>query len=174
MLWFILEIILALIALLLVYVWFKPAKFRVERSAVIKAAPEKIHALINDFRQWNGWSPWEEMDPAMKKTFTGPPTGVGAAYAWQGPKSGEGNMLITASDPKSGVSLDLNFTKPMKANNKTDFILTPDSGGTKVNWAMSGENNFMGKLFTTFMNMDKMVGKDFEKGLAKLKALAEA
>ena len=174
MFWTILEVIAAAVALLLIYVWFKPKAFRVERSALISASPEKIHALIDDFRQWNGWSPWEEMDPEMKKTFTGPTAGVGAAYAWQGPKSGEGNMLITGSDPKSGISLDLNFTKPMKANNKTDFLLTPDGSATRVKWAMYGEQDFMGRLFTTFMSMDKMVGKDFEKGLGKLKALAEA
>lgn len=173
MFWSIVYFLLAALALLLIYAWFKPAKFRIERSAVINAAPEKVHALIDDFRQWNGWSPWEEMDPHMEKTFSGAATGVGSAYAWKGPKSGEGNMLMTRSDPQTGISLDLNFTKPMKANNKTDFTLTPADGGTRVNWAMYGEQDFMGRLFTTFMNMDRMVGKDFEKGLAKMKALAE-
>ncbi len=174
MIWLIFEIIAAAIALLLIYVWFKPSKFRIERSAKINAPAEKIHALLANFRKWGGWSPWEELDPDMQRTFKGPEEGVGAGYAWEGKKAGSGNMLITKSNPASGISLDLNFSKPIKANNLTDFTLTPDGGGTRVVWAMHGPQPFMQRLFGAVFNMDKMVGKDFEKGLAKLKALAES
>ena len=173
MFWSILYVVVAAIALLFIYAWLKPKTFRVERSAVINAPPEKVHALIADFRQWLGWSPWEALDPQMQRTYNGAIEGVGSAYAWEGKKAGSGNMLITRSDPQTGISLDLNFTKPMKANNQTDITLTPADGATRVNWAMYGPAPFMSRLFTTFVSMDKLVGKDFEKGLAKLKALAE-
>ena len=173
MFWSVLYVIFTAIALLMIYAWFKPKTFRVERSAVIHAPADKVHAMLADFRQWRSWSPWEELDPEMQRTYNGAIAGVGSAYAWEGKKAGSGNMLITRSDPQTGISLDLNFTKPMKANNFTDIVLTPEETSTRVNWAMYGPQPFMARLFTTFMNMDKMVGKDFEKGLAKLKALAE-
>jgi hypothetical protein len=170
----ILGIIAAAIAALLIYAWFKPKTFRIERSTLVNAAPEKVHALLADFRQWRKWSPWEEIDPDLARTYKGPEQGVGAGYAWEGKKSGSGNMLITRSDPQTGISLDLNFTRPMKANNITDITLSPEGSGTRVNWAMHGPHPFMHRVMSVVFNMDKMVGKDFEKGLAKLKTAAEA
>jgi Polyketide cyclase / dehydrase and lipid transport len=174
MLWLIFNFIIAALVLLLIYAWFKPKHFRVERSILINAPSEKVHAHLADFRNWTGWSPWEALDPDLKRTYSGASEGVGAAYAWEGKKSGSGNMLITKSDPATGISLDLNFTKPIKANNLTDITLSSEAGGTRVNWAMFGPQPFMARLMTTFFSMDKMVGKDFEKGLAQLKAVSES
>jgi uncharacterized protein YndB with AHSA1/START domain len=173
MVWLVLKLIVAAILALLIYAYFKPNSFRIERSIVINAPPEKVHVHLTDFRKWTGWSPWEALDPAMKRTYSGASDGVGAAYAWEGKKSGTGNMLITKSDPANGISLDLNFTKPMKANNRTDITLTSELDGTRVNWAMHGPQPFLHRVMSTVFNMDKMVGKDFEKGLAKLKSISE-
>ena len=174
MVWLILKLIAIVILALLIYAYFKPNKFRIERSMVINAPAEKVHVHLADFRKWTAWSPWEAMDPDMKRTYSGAPAGVGAAYSWEGKKSGSGSMLITRSDPATGINLDLNFTKPMKANNKTDIMLSPEAGGTRVNWAMYGGQPFLHRVMSTFFSMDKMVGKDFEKGLAKLKQVSEA
>lgn len=159
--------------LLLIYAWFKPAKFRVERSISIAAPPQAIHPQIANFRKWSAWSPWEALDPHMIRTYKGPEEGVGAGYAWEGRKAGSGNMLITRSDPENGISLDLNFTKPFKASNITDIILAPDNGDTRVTWAMHGPHPYMMRVMSVFFSMDRMVGKDFEKGLANLKSLTE-
>lgn len=173
MLWLILELIIATFALLLIYAWFKPNNFRIERTIVINAPTAKVHAHLANFRKWTGWSPWEALDPNMKRTFEGAAEGVGAAYSWEGKKAGCGDMLITKSDPATGISLDLNFTKPMKANNKTDITLSSEAEGTRVKWAMYGPQPFLHRVMATFFSMDKMVGKDFEKGLAQLKAVSE-
>ena len=150
-------------------------EFLVERSTVIDASPEVVQPLLDDFRQWQSWSPWEGVDPDLKRTYTGPASGVGAAYAWEGNrKAGAGSMVITESVPGSKVVLDLKFLKPFKADNVTTFLLEPNSAGTTVRWQMTGKNNRFFKHLGAFFSMDKMVGKDFEKGLAKLKALAEA
>jgi uncharacterized protein YndB with AHSA1/START domain len=147
----------------------RPAQFRIQRSARIEASPEKIFAVLDDFHQWPSWSPWEELDPAMNRTHSGSPSGRGAIYEWKGNKKvGRGRMEILESDPSKKVVIKLDFFEPWKAHNTTEFTLTPAAGGTDVLWSMTGENAFMMKLMGLFMNMDKLVGKDFEKGLAKL------
>lgn len=151
----------------------RPKTFRVARETHIKAPPEQVLVLINDFGAWPKWSPWEKMDPAMSRTLSGPQSGVGASYAWSGNKKvGQGRMEITSVTPTQ-VDIDLDFTAPWKAKNKTVFTLTPKDGGTAVTWAMSGASPFMFRLMGLFMNMDQMIGKDFETGLANMKQAAE-
>jgi hypothetical protein len=167
-------VVLALIAGVLALAATKPDTFRVERSVSIKAPPEKIFPLIDDFHQWGAWSPWENKDPAMKRTHSGAPHGKGAAYAWEGNNAvGSGRMEIAESSPPSKVTVDLYFLKPMEAHNVADFTLTPEAGATKVTWAMHGPSPFLTKVMHVFLSMDAMVGKDFEAGLANLKAAAE-
>ena len=163
----------AIIAVILVLAAMKPDTFRVERSATINAPPEKIFAVLNDFREWPAWSPWEKKDPAMKRTLTGPTSGKGAAYAWQGNKDVGGSMEIVDSAPPSRLTIKLDFVKPFEGHNVVDFTLQPTGGATRVNWAMHGPAPFMSKVMQVFMNMDRMVGNDFEAGLSNLKALAE-
>jgi len=148
------------------------ADFSMSRSISIQAEPARVHALLEDFREWQKWSPWEGLDPALNREFTGPDHGVGSTYHWSGnKKAGEGEMAITESTPTS-VVVDLEFLKPFKATNVTSFALTPTGSGTDVTWTMTGKRGaimgLMGKLF-----FDKAIGKDFDKGLASLKAEAE-
>ena len=167
--------LLALIALLVVLITMRPARFRIARSAEIKASSERVFSLLNDFHQWAKWSPWEKLDPSMKKTFTGPEAGKGATYSWLGnSKAGEGHMTILESKPNELVLLELEFIKPFPAKNKTTFKLSPSAGGTEVHWIMEGEHNFSGKAFALFVNMDKFLGKDFEQGLANLNTAAQS
>ncbi len=147
--------------------------FTQTRKTIIDADPATIHALINDFHNWAGWSPWEKLDPELKRTFSGAKTGVGAHYAWEGNKQvGKGTMEIVESTANR-VTIDLEFIAPFKASNKTTFTLTPTAGGTEVDWTMTGDRNLiftiMGKLF-----FDKAIAKDFDRGLESLKDLAEA
>jgi hypothetical protein len=151
----------------------RPDSFRVERSATIQAPPDHIYPLISDLRQFNTWNPFLRKEPSAKLAYTGPTAGVGAAYTWDGAKSGIGRMEIVEARPGQKVAAKLDFTKPMEAHNRVDFDLQPDAGGTRVTWAMSGPMPFMSKLFTLFLDMDKMVGGDFADGLANLKAIAE-
>lgn len=151
--------------------------FTVERSTSIKASAERIHAFLNDFRQWVDWSPWEGIDDNLERTYSGPTSGVGAGYAWAGNrKVGSGSMVVTRSVPPLRLDIDLRFVKPFKAENKTEFHLVREDDGdsTRVVWTMSGKKTLMSKVMGLFMSMDKLVGRDFEKGLAKLKQLAEA
>lgn len=151
----------------------KPGTFRIQRSTVINAPPEAIHPHIADFRAWAGWSPYEKLDPEMKKTFSGPETGPGSVYAWSGnKKAGEGRMEIRESSP-TRVTVQLDFTRPFEAHNMSSFTLQPRGDRTEVTWAMDGPQPFMQKVMCVFIDMDKLVGKDFETGLANLKALAE-
>lgn len=151
-----------------------PNTFRVQRSATMKAPPEKIFPLINDFHQWPSWSPWEKLDPAMKRTHSGPASGPGAVYEWEGNKQvGKGRMEITEASPPSKLTLKLDFLKPFEAHNTVDFLLDRQGDATNVTWAMYGPQGFMFKVMHLFFNMDKMVGKDYEKGLANLKAIVE-
>ncbi|MGB8818346.1 MAG: SRPBCC family protein [Rhizobiaceae bacterium] len=174
MLWLILKSILTAIVLFLVYAWFKPKTFRVERSTVINVPSEKVFKHVADFHKWQAWSPWEGLDPDLKRTYSGAQEGVGAVYAWEGNKKvGAGRMELTKADPKTGLSLTLDFFRPFKASNITDIAFAPDAGGTRVNWAMHGPHPFVMRLMSVFFSMDKMVGKDFEKGLAQLKAVSE-
>lgn len=150
--------------------------YEVRRSAVIPAAPEEIFPLVNNFHEWTAWSPWEAVDPGMSRRFFGPDTGVGAGYEWSGNrKAGSGTMQIIESVPASRVGIRLEFTKPFKALNPTTFTFTPAPGGTEVSWVMTGENKGVAaKLFSLFMNMDKLVGSDFERGLNSLAATVAA
>ncbi len=149
--------------------------YTVQRSTTVQAPPDHVYRHIVDFRNWEAWSPWEEMDPAMSKTYMGPDSGPGARYAWSGNrKVGEGSMLITDADEPSQVEIDLEFLKPFKAKNKTTFSLSPSGDATEVTWAMSGEKTLLTRVMGIFKSMDAMVGPDFEKGLAKLKATVEA
>ena len=148
--------------------------YEVVRSTSIAAAPTRVHALIDDFHAWREWSPWEDLDPDLQRTYSGPDQGVGAHYAWRGNrKAGQGSMEITGSTPEE-VDVRLLFLKPFSATNDVAFVLTPDgNGGTAVEWRMHGEQKGFWGLVGRFMNMDKLVGRDFEKGLARLKVAAE-
>ena len=169
-------IALAIIALLLfVILAGRPDEFTVSRSANISASPEQIFPHVNELKQWEPWSPWAKIDPNCKITFEGSAAGTGASYAWSGNKKvGAGKMTIIESVPDSLICLRLEFLKPFKATNLAEFKFTPQSGPTLVVWSMSGKNNLFFKVFGLFMDCDKMIGKDFEKGLASLKSIAEA
>ncbi len=167
-------VILVLIAGVLILAATKPDTFQVQRSASIKAPPEKVFALINDFQRWGTWSPWEKKDPAMKRTFGATTNGKGASYAWEGNKDvGQGGMEIAESIPPSTVAINLDFVKPFAAHNKVEFTLVPSGDATDVTWTMRGDTPYFAKIIHVFLNMDKMVGNDFEAGLANLKAAAE-
>ena len=147
--------------------------FRIERSTVIDAPPSAIFPHIDDFHAWARWSPYEKMDANLGKTYTGPARGVGAAYAWVGKKAGSGSMEITQSQPSSKVVIKLDFTKPFVAHNTAEFTLEPQGQETKVTWAMHGPNTLMSKVMGIFFSMDKLVGPQFEEGLASLKHITE-
>ena len=163
-----------LIAGVLIFAMMTPDTFSVQRSATIKAPPEKIFAVLNDFHRWTDWSPWEKLDPAMKRTFEGPANGKGAIYAWEGDsKVGAGRMEITDAAPASKVVIKLDFLKPIEGHNTTEFVLAPAGDSTRVTWDMHGPSTFITNLMGVFVSMDSMVGKDFETGLANLKAATE-
>jgi hypothetical protein len=143
--------------------------YSVTRSTVIPAPAKDVFPLVNSFREWPKWSPWETVDPDMQRTYSGAESGVGAKYAWSGNrKAGAGNMEIVESQEPDVIRLRLEFTKPFAAVNPTTFTFVPEGGGTRVTWTMTGEHKGIGKVFALFMNMDKMVGSDFEKGLSSL------
>ena len=153
----------------------KPDSFRIERNIVIAATPTAIYPNLEDFRRFGAWSPWEKLDPNLKRTFSGPEKGPGASYAWTGNDAvGEGKMTITDARPNERVEVRLEFLKPMEATNKTVWALQPVGDGTRVTWSMEGPNSFAGKIFSVFADLDSMVGKDFENGLANLKRISEA
>jgi hypothetical protein len=153
----------------------RPSHFHVERSASVSAPPEVVFAFINDFHQWPAWSPWEKLDPGMKREYSGAAQGVGAKYDWAGNDDvGSGSMRIEDSQPSSRLRIALEFKTPFEASNETIFSLTPEAGATTVTWGMDGENNFMFKAMGLFMDMDEMIGKDFEEGLGNLERVAEA
>ena len=171
----ILLVVGALIALVLLIAAFQPATFTVARSTLISAPPAQLFAEVNDLHRWAAWSPYEKLDPAMKSTFEGASAGVGASYAWVGNNAvGSGKMTITESRPPEQVGLKLEFYKPMAGVSQATFTFQPAGGQTRVTWSMTGVNNYVGKIFCLFMNMDKMVGGQFAEGLASLKANAEA
>lgn len=151
----------------------RPDTFRMHRSAVIDAPPERIHALIDDFRKWADWSPFEKLDPEMKKTYSGAAAGRGAVYTWEGNKKAGAGRMETVETSALRIAIKLDFTRPFKASNVTTFTLQPRGAGTEVTWAMEGPNPFINKVMGVLINLDKLVGKDFEAGLANLKALAE-
>ena len=163
------------VVVLLVAIASRPSTFRVVRSLLIPAPANAVFTQVNDFHAWAGWSPWEKLDPAMKKTFSGAPTGAGSVYTWEGnDKVGQGRMTLEKSDRPSAIYITLEFVKPFAATNRSEFAFTPEGADTRVVWSMSGKNNFMAKAAGMFMNMDQMVGGDFEKGLAALSTTAQA
>jgi uncharacterized protein YndB with AHSA1/START domain len=148
--------------------------YTVERSVVVDAPAEHVYAQLVDFHRWPAWSPWEDVDPAMQRSYAGSERGVGAVYAWSGNrKAGEGRMEITGAVEPHRVDIDLRFEKPFKARNDIRFVLTAEGGGTLATWTMTGQKTFATKVMGLFKSMDSMVGKDFEKGLARLKAVVE-
>ena len=170
----IIAIVIALaIAVILILAAMKSDTFRVVRTASISAPSEKLFALISDFHQWRSWSPWENRDPDLKRSYSGTERGKGAIYAWDGNKNvGSGRMEILEASP-SQVVIKLDFLKPFEAHNQAEFTLTPQAGATSVTWTMHGPAPFMSKVMQVFMNMDRMIGKDFETGLANLKTITE-
>ncbi len=162
------------IGVCLIVVALQPADFKVERSATMRAPAPAAFAQVNDLQNWRAWSPWEKVDPALKRQYEGPKAGIGAVYAWQGNNDvGEGRMTITESRPGELVRMKLEFFKPFAATNQTDFAFKPSGDSTTVTWTMTGRNNFMSKAIGLFVNMDKMVGGMFEQGLAQLKTVVE-
>jgi uncharacterized protein YndB with AHSA1/START domain len=148
--------------------------YTVERSTTIDAPPERVFAEVADFRNWRRWSPWEGLDPDLQRTYSGSQSGTGAAYAWSGNrKAGQGRMEIVEATQPSRVAIDLVFEKPWKARNDTAFTIRPEGAGSHVTWTMVGRKTFMTKVMGIFTSMDKLVGKDFEKGLARLKETSE-
>jgi uncharacterized protein YndB with AHSA1/START domain len=167
-------IVVVLIAGVLIFATTKPDTFVVQRSTTIKAPPEKIFAIVNDFHRWTDWSPWEKLDPAMKRTLGGAERGKGATYAWEGnSKAGQGRMEIIESAAPAKVGIQLDFIKPFEGHNIAEFTLTPQGESTKVDWVMRGPTPFVSKLMQVFVSLDKMIGKDFEEGLANLKRVSE-
>lgn len=166
-------LVVAVIALLVIGA-FKPNHFRVERSLDIGAAPEKIFPYLNDLRQQRLWSPWDQKDPNMKRTYSGAERGVGAKYAWDGNKEiGAGSQEITGVTPYSGVDVKIDFIKPFAANNRIEFRLRPAGANTNVSWAIFGPHPYFFRVMSVLCNMDRMIGREFEKGLVQLKGLAE-
>ena len=164
----------AVLGAVLVYAATQPDSFRVERSATIKAPPEKIFAQVNEFKAWAGWSPWEKIDPALKRAYSGPSSGLGAAYSWEGNKDvGSGRMEITESAAPSRIVIRLDFLKPFEAHNTAEFSFAREGDATKVTWAMHGPSPYLSKLIGLVFNMDRMVGGMFEQGLANLKKASE-
>ncbi len=153
----------------------QPSEFQITRSVKIAAPPEAIFSQINDFHKWPAWSPWEALDPDMQRTYSGATAGEGAIYGWTSnhPHVGEGRMTITESRPGELIAIKLEFIKPHAGICPTEFKFTPDGYRTKVTWTMSGKSDFMHKAVQLFMNMDKLIGGEFEKGLAKLKQIVE-
>ena len=173
----IVAVALIVVALVVVVILasMKPARFRFQRALRIKAAPGKIFALINDFRLWKSWSPYENRDPAMKRSFSGPPSGVGSIYEWDGnSRAGKGRMEITEASDPSRLRIQLDFVRPFVSRNLAEFDMAPDGGdGTRVSWAMEGPSPFIFKVMSIFIDMDKGIGKDFEAGRENLKRICE-
>jgi hypothetical protein len=171
----IIAIVLAVaIAAVLILAATKPDRFSVQRSATINASADKVFPLIADFHEWRKWSPWEDRDPELKRTYGGAERGKGAVYAWEGNKNvGFGRMEILEANPPSQVLIQLDFLKPFEAHNIAEFTMLPQGSATNLSWVMSGPAPFMSKLMQVFMSFDKMIGKDFEAGLAKIKSVSE-
>jgi len=164
-----------LVLLLVVIVALQPATFRIARSTTVAAPPPVVFAEVDDFHRWQAWNPWQKLDPDAKNTYAGPPAGEGASFAWDGDENvGAGRMTIVESRPAELVRIRLEFLRPMEATNTAEFTFVPEGSGTLVTWSMAGENGFLGKAFGLFMDMDEMVGTQFEQGLADMKAVAEA
>lgn len=170
----ILIVLAIIVAALAVFIATRPGEFTVTRTGRMTAPPNVVFDLVNNFREWMHWSPWEKKDPNLGRTYEGPDAGVGAVYRWRGDKNvGEGMMRIEESLPGELIRIHLEFIKPFKAVNVTTFEFTPEGEKTTVVWTMRGTNNFIGKTMSVFMNFDKMIGADFEKGLAVMRTEAE-
>lgn len=174
-LWTIIAIGLVLvIAAVLIYASTKPDSFAMSRSMTINAPADKIFPMIESLREFNRWNPFLTPDPSVKLEYFGPERGVGAGHKWDGNREvGRGSIEITESHPNSNIAMKLHMLKPMAALNRVEFKLAPSGNGTAVTWTMQGRQPFIGKIMTLFIDCDKMVGKQFEKGLASMKALAE-
>ena len=171
----ILMVVAALVVVLLVVIAMQPSKYHVERTAKMAAAPAAVFAQVNDFHNWDAWSPWAKIDPAAKITFEGPAAGKGAMFSWDGNDDvGAGKMTILDSHAPESIHIQLDFLKPFACTAATQFAFKADGAETSVTWSMDGDNNFMGKAFGLFCNMDKMIGADYEKGLASMKSIVEA
>lgn len=167
-------VVLGIVAIILVRATFIKGSFRVERSVTIKAPPERIFGLINDFHNFGQWSPWEHLDPDMQRSITGPASGKGAVYEWSGnSKAGAGRMEILESTPSSKILIKLDFIKPIAGTNTSEYTITPQGDSTKVTWAMYGPSPFVSRVMQVFVSMDKLIGGDFESGLATMKTVAE-
>jgi hypothetical protein len=161
------------VAAILAFAATRPDTFAVKRTTVIDAPPETLVAMVEDFHQWRAWSPWEKMEPDMARTYEGPERGVGAAYGWTGKKVGAGRMQILKVVPAREVEIRLDFLKPFKTTNTTTFAFAPEGAATRVTWTMTGGVPFVSKVMGLVFDLDKVIGKDFEKGLADMKAEAE-
>jgi uncharacterized protein YndB with AHSA1/START domain len=166
--------IVVIVALILGVAATKPDTFTMHRTTTIKAPPEKIMALVSDFHNWQAWSPWEKLDPKMQRTFSGPASGKGAVYEWQGNSDvGRGRMEVIDVAAPTSITIELAFKEPVETTNITQFVLTPQGENTTVTWNMNGPMPFVSKIMSVFSSMETLVGPDFEKGLAQLKAAAE-
>ncbi|MFB1484880.1 SRPBCC family protein [Corallococcus sp. RDP092CA] len=172
------KIAIGVVAVLVLFAGFvatRPDTFTVTRSATVPGSPDIAFGLVNDFHQWSRWSPWDNVDPNLKRTFGGAESGVGATYAWTGNDDvGEGQMTIQEASANESIRVKLEFIKPFASTSTTTFTFKPADDGTTVNWTMTGDHNLISKAMCLFMDMDKMVGKDFEKGLASMKTAAQA
>lgn len=167
-------IVVVVVAGVLIYAAIKPDSFRVERTATIKAAPDKIYAEIANLHGWSTWSPYEKRDPDMKRVFSGAESGKGAVYTWDGNKDvGQGRMEIVEATPPSKIAIKLDFIKPFEGHNMAEFTLVPAGDSTTATWAMYGPSPYVAKVMGTFFDLDKMIGDDFEAGLAALRTVAE-
>lgn len=167
-------VVVVAIVILLGVAAAKPDTFEVSRTETIRAPAAAIYPFIIDFRQWSRWSPWEQLDPDMRRTHSGAPAGAGAIYEWQGNrKAGQGRMEITETRPPEHVVIALEFIKPFAATNTTAFHIEPGPEGSRVTWSMHGPNTFAGKLMGVFVDMESMIGREYERGLAALKLTAE-
>jgi uncharacterized protein YndB with AHSA1/START domain len=181
MLWILLYIVIGIVAVLLgiilialIIAALMPADFRVTRSATIAASPADVFPHVNDLRKWEAWSPWDKIDPDLKRTYEGAPEGTGAIYSWEGNKQvGAGRMTITDSKPAERIDIQLEFFRPFAATNQVEFTFIPQGSQTVVSWTMIGKKVFITKLFSLVMSMDKMLGGMFEQGLAQLKGVVE-
>jgi len=168
-------VLAVIIAAFAVFVALQPAEFRIERTATIAAPPADVFAQVNDFHKWEVWSPWAKLDPQAKVAFEGAPAGQGAVFTWSGNDDvGEGRMTLAESRPNELVRIQVAFVKPFEGGNISEFAFKPDGPQTAVTWTMSGRNGFIGKAMCLFVDMEKMLGGDMEKGLAQMKSVAEA
>jgi len=167
--------LVVVVALFAIVVALQPSEYRVARSTTVSAPAPDVFAQVNDFRNWEGWSPWAKLDPAAKSTFEGPPSGQGAVFTWSGnDKIGEGRMTLTESRPAELVRIKVDFVKPFAGTSTSQFAFKPEGNQTAITWSTSGQHNFISKAICMFMNMDKMLGGEMEKGLAQMKSVAEA